>query len=570
MPAEVQSGEKEKKKGSIKGICIEEQNGNLFLMLSNNEKFRLGGASREDYKGDSLLSLVHKLQEELSFSANESVNWANEIRKRFPNDRPAAFKNGEIGRDESSEELEEEDEEGIIRKSFLENDGFLFEQVLGGKYVKYKGDGNYTFVTRVVNDGGIYLPCIGEEISLDEPIVLLPEYPTDYGSIEALFNEVKAFIHEWLDVSPEFEQFASWYVLLTHLYDRMHTINYLSALGDTGTGKTRLLQTIGRICYKPIWASGGVTVAAVKRIADKWRGTIVVDEGDFSKSNEKNELTKWFNLGFEKNQVIFNCNKEDPTILEFYNPYCPKIIARRKQFNDVALEARCLTHVMRQTTRRDIPDQPTEKFFLKQRELRNKLLKFRLDYFYKIDIETAMNVDMGTVEPRIRQAMRAFIPLVSTSPKALADFKKFIVKYNRNVIEERATSFDGAIINAIIDFICDGTLIITSTDIKDKLIADGLDKTTSRTIGRHLAALDLKCLPRRIEGVKKRIVPLGQKLVEVVRRYCIDTEQLDKIIAACLGKQISLAEVETKTKIESKTNSEEDEIGVEVEKEYLF
>lgn len=425
----------------------------------------------------------------------------------------------------------EEKEEKIPTTSFIENEGTIYEQVLGGKFVKYK-DGKWDFVEEIEVGETVYKPHEGDELTLDEPIVLLAEKPEDYGSIKALVKEIKEFIHKWLDVLPEYEQFGTWYVLLTYVYDTMPAINYLSALGDTGTGKSRFLDTIGRLCYKCTIASGGVTVAAVKRISNKWRGTMVIDEGDFKESDEKNELIKWFNLGFEKNKVMFNCNKEDPNRLEFYNPFCPKIISRRKQFQDQALEARCLTHTMQQTDRKNIIELVTKEFFETQAVLRNKLLKFRLDYFYKIDIEAVMKIDLGDVEPRIKQATRAFVPLLAAEPEALENFKTFLKEYNDNLIEERATSYDGMIINTVIDLICNDENNISSKDVLDRMEDPG-KKTTTRSIGKRLSSLNLKCVVEKVDGKNKRVIPIAANFLKIARRYCIEAEKLEKVKKVC-------------------------------------
>jgi hypothetical protein len=43
-------------------------------------------------------------------------------------------------------------------------------------------------------------------------VVLLPSEPEEYGSEEALIADIQAFIHRYVDISPLFEQIASYYV----------------------------------------------------------------------------------------------------------------------------------------------------------------------------------------------------------------------------------------------------------------------------------------------------------------------------------------------------------------------
>src|SRR2546421_3279171 len=121
-------------------------------------------------------------------------------------------------------------------------------------------------------------------------VVLFPSEPEEYGSTEALLAEIQAFIHRHVDVSPLFEKLASYYVLFTWVYDGFNELPYLRVRGDTGTGKTRFLLTIGSLCYKPIFASGASTVSPIFRMLDSFHGTLIVDEGDFRFSDEKAEV----------------------------------------------------------------------------------------------------------------------------------------------------------------------------------------------------------------------------------------------------------------------------------------
>jgi hypothetical protein len=79
-------------------------------------------------------------------------------------------------------------------------------------------------------------------------VVLLSSEPRLYGSEEALVSDVRQFIHRYVDLSPMFEQVATYYVLLSWLYDVFNDLPYLRLRGDFGIGKTRALLTIGSLC----------------------------------------------------------------------------------------------------------------------------------------------------------------------------------------------------------------------------------------------------------------------------------------------------------------------------------
>jgi len=65
----------------------------------------------------------------------------------------------------------------------------------------------------------------------------------------------------------------------------------------------------------------------------------------------------------------------------------PKNLATRKPYTDKATESRCITEVMKGTTREDIPVNLDDDFFIEAEGLRNKLLMWRFKNYYKIDLK---------------------------------------------------------------------------------------------------------------------------------------------------------------------------------------
>src|SRR5262249_30867909 len=109
-------------------------------------------------------------------------------------------------------------------------------------------------------------------------VVLFPSEPSQYGSEQELLWEIQSYIHRYVDVSPLFEQVASYYVLFSWVHDNFSELPYLRVRADYGSGKTRFLLIVGSLCYKPIFASGASTVSPLFRIIDAFRGTLIVDE----------------------------------------------------------------------------------------------------------------------------------------------------------------------------------------------------------------------------------------------------------------------------------------------------
>ena len=128
-------------------------------------------------------------------------------------------------------------------------------------------------------------------------VVLLPSGPEEYGSEADLIAAIQAFIHRYVDLTPQFERLVSYYVLFTWLYDAFNELPYFRIRGDYGSGKTRFLLIVGALCNKPVFASGASTVSPIFHILDAFRGTLIIDEGDFRWSDDKADIVKILNNG---------------------------------------------------------------------------------------------------------------------------------------------------------------------------------------------------------------------------------------------------------------------------------
>jgi hypothetical protein len=273
-------------------------------------------------------------------------------------------------------------------------------------------DGAWRFEQFVLTPTGERLvPYSAQNNLIKKEVVLFPSEPCEYGSEEQLVDDIRTFIHRYVDVSPRFERIASYYVLFSWLYDGFAELPYLRLRGDYGSGKTRFLLTVGSLCYKPILASGATSTSAIFRMLDSFRGTLIIDEGDFRYSDEKSDLIKIFNNGNQKGLPVI---KTEMSESKEFNPrafevYSPKILASRGSFDDKALESRFLTEETGdRRLRRDIPINLPPIYKDEARLLRNKLLLYRFRNHGKNHAPTLVLDER--IEPRLRQI---FIPLMS-------------------------------------------------------------------------------------------------------------------------------------------------------------
>ncbi len=396
----------------------------------------------------------------------------------------------------------------------------VWDEKKGSRFCVYNDkDGSIKYVKSYEFNDKKHLPMEGEEII--KGAVLLPSEAIDYIDNKTLDEEVLVFANKWLDAPEETMRFGLWNVKVSYVYENFHTLNYLRAQGDTGTGKTRYLDVWGHLHYKPIFTTGTTTPAPLFRIIDKWRGTIVMDEADLRKSDESEQIIKILNNGFEKGKFIMRCDQIDADKLLFFDPFCPKILSTRRSFTDKATESRCITHITSVTNRKDIPLNLNEDFFETTLGLRNKLLMWRFKNYFNIDKN--VDFDLGDIEPRVKQIIGSYISLFSSDVEQMNSFKDYIQKYQEDLIIERQSSFDGAIVEAIHNILNND---IIDFDSKDVVEEGGFTDRNGKAMNPRSLTSNLKSLgfkksePRRIGEKIKRCIPLDQEhLNKLFKRY---------------------------------------------------
>lgn len=275
----------------------------------------------------------------------------------------------------------------------------------------YKSGVVTTHQSLKLESGETLVPIPASNNLIKHQVLLLPESATAFGSILELVEEIRRYLVRYVDLTDEFLGIASYYVLLTWVYDAFNELPYLRMRGDFGCGKTRALLIIGSICYKPFFASGASTVSPIFHAIDTFRGTLIFDEADFRFSDEKAELVKIFNngnvRGFPVLRAAMTAKKEfDP---QAFLVFGPKLVAMRESFQDVALESRFLTeemgqHALRKNIPINLPDVQKDEAL----KLRNKLLMFRFETFGSTRIDATL-VD-PELSPRLNQIL---VPLLS-------------------------------------------------------------------------------------------------------------------------------------------------------------
>ncbi len=400
------------------------------------------------------------------------------------------------------------------------SDGGIIEQCWDGNKAYYyylDADGTVKDENQHVGENGFTYAPIIEEV-LEKRIVLLPTYPAPYDSEAELLRHIQAYIHQWCEVNQDTERLLAGYVMLTWIHDECPTMPIINARGRSGTGKSRLLETLRQVCYRGMRASGCLSFSSMFRTAERWKGTLAINEGDLKNSSAKSDIVKYLNERYEKGGNVWRTNP-DNLKSEYFDAYGPTIVTTRHQYKDDALESRCFTIPMKERTRRDIYLNLPKKFYDDGAALRNKLLSFRFKRLGGFVNDYSLEFD-GLL-PRINQILQ---PLASLAKEVDLDLyhelEGMAHQIQYRMVEAMAETPDGQIVRAFLDLEESGEdakTFFTPKEISEKITENGGDLSPI-SVGISMVPLGfelkrtgrkrLYSLPDEVrESLKRRFIP---------------------------------------------------------------
>jgi hypothetical protein len=259
-------------------------------------------------------------------------------------------------------------------------------------------------------------------------------------TLDELYSGLEAHFHRYVDLPHLDVQLCIFYCLFTWFYTKTNTLGYLRLRADTGKGKSRIQRVVGDVCFYPLYASGASSFSGIARQQDKWRGTLVVDESDFQGEKES-QLTKYFNLGFEKGKYYILSDKQNPRRQDFFDPFCPKILAMRTTFKDNALERRLLSICPHETTDPRIPIILLSDYPERVQELRNKIALFVSHHWNDVNGQEMLSFDDLKLEPGLKQLAMPLSIIFQLWQDGAELFKQYLVARQREIKKLRSQSW---------------------------------------------------------------------------------------------------------------------------------
>lgn len=337
---------------------------------------------------------------------------------------------------------------GEDTKSFLVDEQVIYEEVYNPQtdkalFATFDG-AKVSYSEGIATESCLITPIYDEAIK--KSLVKLPSLALEYGNVNELIFSIRSFIHKYVDIGDEWEQWVAYYVLLTWVYDKTPICPYLGALGPSDTGKTRLISVVGAICYKSFTSSGSITASPIFRILDKFKGTLVLNEFDHI-GEYNSEIITIMNNGFEQGFPVCRTEGDEKKTVQSFDVYGPKIFSARKRKRDWAFESRVITIPMKATHRKDIPVILPAQFKEEALELRNKLLMFRFrHYFEPVVLHEELFTDFSG---RLKQTLLALTSVVN-SPDFLAKIVEFGKSFQKELKDTRGFDTESLVYEALL------------------------------------------------------------------------------------------------------------------------
>lgn len=405
-------------------------------------------------------------------------------------------------------------------------DGSIAELVRGksGSALCLYKNGEITYVASVEDRGEKLVPMPASNNLIKHGAVLLPEKAIEYETEYRLVSELRAYIHRYVDLSPEFVEVVCAYVLLTWVYDAFNELCYLRFSGDFGSGKSRALYVIGSVCNKPFFASAASTISPVFYTLDLFRGTLILDEADFRYSDMQSDITKIMNNGSVKGFPVL---RQTQTATKEFDPrafsvFGPKLVAMRKTFDDIALESRFLTEDMNaRNLRGDIPLNLPDVQAAEALDLRNKLLMYR----FKTLCTSAIRLDQVD-RARSGRFNQTVVPLLSvaTDEDIRATIRACAQRNDDKTASLRTLSVEAELVEAMCDLLTEDvdseflSVAVIANALRKKVAGEFERPVTNRYVGQLLRG-DLGLYTYKKHGVY--VMPASEfpKVHQLAKRY---------------------------------------------------
>ena len=436
----------------------------------------------------------------------------------------------------------------------------IFHGTSGVTYAKeveaYDDEGNKVIIKPAPQIAQQKLDRIFQNDAFD--LLKFPPSPIEYSSEYELYIQIRNYIHKYIELKEEDEALLPLWIMKAVLFDILKEMSFplIHVIAPYGKGKSRLLLVMTEITPYGLYLID-LTSAPLKRVSELYSPILYVDET----GSMDNETVALINAKFNRNSVILNADREIQrgySALIGYKIYGPMGLAGRTSFKDDAIESKSFQIDQNfELTREDIPrkikGEILEEFESEGKEIRGKLLQFRIKWHEKINsvqCSSFLQKYESHLEPRLYEIISFFEDVIEIVSELKVDFVKMIeYQVVRNVEVARDTS-NGLVASTLLTLIeSQEDLVVYEsggrqyTGITLKAIYSEIGENYAKQTGKIIQALGLsvdypriEITPRKDMEEQKKVrlkvvrIPDAKKINELKARY--DPEYVESILAS--------------------------------------
>lgn len=242
--------------------------------------------------------------------------------------------------------------------------------------------------------------------SKDDVIKFCKKEDEEPKMVDILQNCIDIF-NDYIDFGQENIEFIlSLWIMGTYVYKLFPVYPYIFLHGETGSGKTAVLNILRELCFNAE-SIISTTPAALFRIANTCSPTLLIDEAEnlVGKETDK-EILALLNSGYKQGDQAKRVEKikDDNFTIKSFSVYCPKAIANIRGIPQT-IRGRSIEIIMTKTIRKDTIKR--ELLFeiscnaSRWQKLRDKLYRF-IFYYFKDIYKEYQNMMIGDDNNRIR------------------------------------------------------------------------------------------------------------------------------------------------------------------------
>lgn len=161
------------------------------------------------------------------------------------------------------------------------------------------------------------------------------------------------------------------------------------------------------------------------------------------------DIITYLNLGFETGNSFIKNNNVDLSKQEIFDPFCPKIVAMRRRFNDSGTEGRLLSFSPRETTNPDIPILLPSTYSKETEKIRALIARFVLFNWSAVDGDNLLNCSDMDIEPRSKQLAMPLSIVLQLVPEKEQIFKDYFLSREGKVRNSRSETSEGMYFNYV-------------------------------------------------------------------------------------------------------------------------